>query len=310
METPNSPDRPNAPTTPALNAVPDMPVVKPSRQRAAIIAGVVALVVIVAAFGGVFYLHSRSANASTAQDVLNAAANAALRDAAFRISGQLGTTLSSSSSYSVTFSGSGQLTTSPSRLHYLFTATSTGKSGPIGGTSPLGTSEIIADGNTLYTRTSDSTSSSNSGEWIKTTIRSGQAGNVLNFFYSTAFLDYKQLSDPQLIGDETVDGHQTRHIHVTIPTSTLLQQIPASERQQISLRASEDLWIARDTSYPVRVTQSLTLSESGISFNGVSIGLTGNLTMDFTSWNTGLTIPLPTSYIDESGAQATAVPNS
>ncbi len=263
----------------------------PRRAIGGIVAGVVALALVVGGFAGVLALRSRDsgangANTAQATAILNAAASAPLRDATFNLSGAITDNLPGGNMYKITLSGTGALTMSPQRLHYTAAIENKGSFGPSGS---LGIEEIITDGSNTYLKMSGTPGNSNNGQWVK--AKSSADGNTP--LSGVGFLNYRQLGNPVVIGAETIGGQLTWHVRVALAS----KDIYPTQSSSVRITGTEDLWLAQSTSFPVRVVQSFTLGGS-VSGLTAANAFAVTITIDFTAWNTGVTITPPASYVN------------
>jgi hypothetical protein len=111
---------------------------------------------------------------------------------------------------------------------------------------------------------------------------------------TSMYIDYSTLKDAKLIGSETINGVAVWHLRAT---KNIDQSAPglgaASARMtagsNIGLNATTDYYFRKDNYRPVKVliTGSDTFSDAG------TMTMTMNGEMDFTSFNTGISITLP-----------------
>jgi len=193
----------------------------------------------------------------TADQIAQKANQANLKDAAFTMNLTVG-----ASGVSLNFTGNGKFTQSPARSQVIL-------QGNLLGTETT-VDDITADGYD-YVKTSPATKYSKTTAGTDSTF--GVGGGAVN--------GIGNLKNPTLVGIETVDGYQTYHLHGTsaAPTPEPNASTPASP-------ANEDLWVKTQNFYPVKVTLTENSTTAGQS-------TTANITLTFTSWNTGLTVAVP-----------------
>jgi hypothetical protein len=136
--------------------------------------------------------------------------------------------------------------------------------------------EIITKNTTVYTKT---------GGQPKWTEASG-AATVASV--SPSLNDLANLQGATLVGTETVNGVTVSHLHGTGTHSVNGQNVPYHE----------DLWVNKVNGQPVKVTYQVTAPQG-----------TANTTVNFTAWNTGVTVEQPpASEVNQAMATATATP--
>ena len=166
------------------------------------------------------------------------------------------------SGVSLTFTGNGKFTLSPARSQFTLQGNLLGTQTTI--------DDITADGYD-YVKTSPATTYTKTASGTNSTF--GVGGNVVS--------GIGNLKNPTLIGIETVDGYQTYHLHGTSVAAT-----PDPTATTPASPANEDLWVKTQNFYPVKVTMNEDTTTAGQA-------TTDNVTITFTSWNTGLTIAVP-----------------
>ncbi len=193
----------------------------------------------------------------TAAEIAQKTTQSDLKDTAFKLTASI-----SASGLNIVFTGNGKFTKSPPRAELILH------------TSLLGTTVTIDDitaGGYDYTKTTPSKTT----KYVKTKSNSSSGLGVSG----GSFTDFGSIGNPTLVGTETVDGYQTYHLRGTPTTAT-----PTAGSS--STPGTEDLWVKTDNFYPVKAMLTQTSSVSGQTASE-------NLTITFTSWNTGLTINVP-----------------
>ncbi len=291
---------PTAPI-PAANAqLSDPTSPRPRRNRAGILVGIAAIVIIAAAFSGLLFARSHNGTVAPQPDaILNAAAAAHLRDTQFSITLTLNTSSSdpsqgSSSSFAFTVKGNAALTTSPFRMDMKLNGSS------IAGTTSNLTIEEIITSDALYIKEPPLPGEKPSKKpWQKLPLSSSTSSAG-----STDFLDYHQLRHARLIGEEFINGRKTWHLRATLTdqltgSSAATATAVAKQLHTGSVTGNEDLWILEDSKFPAKISLQVGITEQNpASFTGSSnssgtLTVTMTETMVFTTWNTGLTIKLP-----------------
>jgi hypothetical protein len=192
----------------------------------------------------------------TVSQILDHAKSAQIKDATFQLNFQ-GTALSQA----VSGTGSGTITTSPSRAEIKLTLSAQGSTFTL---------DTIADNDskTSYTKLSGLNLPGFDGsKWIKTPLDSG-SGSLID---TSQFTDYSSLKDAKLVGVETVNGQKAWH----------LQGTAAASAGDTSASSTEDLFISQDKYYPVQVKIHTTGDAAA------------DVTLTFTGVNTGATVALP-----------------
>jgi hypothetical protein len=185
----------------------------------------------------------------TAAMILQQAKQAKVTDATFTM-----TLNGTTSGTTFTGTGSGKLTTNPSRSDITFNLTAAGLQIAF---------EMITDDatNTTYTKyTSPAILASD--KWTK--AASGAGGSPVD---TSSFTNYGDLANVTLVGKDTVNGEAVWHLK--------------GSSSSASTPGSGDLYIRQDNYYPVK-------------FDIQSTGATsGDITLVFTAVNSGTTISLP-----------------
>ncbi len=202
--------------------------------------------------------------------------------------------------------GSGALTKSPERAQLTLTIPITAN----GQTTQIKV-ETIADSatKTTYTRT---TTNGVVGRWTKTTSTSSSSGSNVDVTGLTSLNAYANV---KLIGSETIDGVAVWHIQATpgaAPTTTATAAATAATTKTatptktptrtptvsaasatktavagatqtaIANATTVDIYIRKDTSYPVKIAAHVALSSGNT-----------DVVLTFTKFNSGVTITLP-----------------
>lgn len=221
------------------------------------------LVLLVAACG-------TAASPSHAQQIMQQAHQAPLRDATFAVT----FTADGASN-----TGSGILTTTPNR--YQLTLLHTTPNEQIAHLLVMcnTTGKVIA----LFTKVV--------GDELWSTPNDGEDGTYDNF--DTDILNYDQLRTVTLVGSTMLQGEAAWHLHAT---ATI--QLYDTDGILIPITGTEDLWLRQSDAFPLMVQKSF----SGAA--QVSDGTTEQMQLQaayqFHAWNTGATITLP----DESQTSA------
>lgn len=197
-----------------------------------------------------------SAGSSDAVAILQQASHAGYADVTFSL-----TFTSTASDQKLAGGGSGKLTKSPARAQVSLTLPVT-----VSGAIEQATVETITDTATsaVYSRT---TIHGTTSKWTKAS--SNNSGTAADVNALTSLTTYQ---NARLLGSETVNGVSAWHI----------QANPARKAgATTAARPLVDIYIRQDNHYPVKITSS------------VSGPPVANLTLAFTAFNTGVTIPLP-----------------
>ncbi|MBA3824813.1 MAG: hypothetical protein H0X24_13075 [Ktedonobacterales bacterium] len=261
----------------------EMPVAAPRprdwRGLVRVLGGIAALAVIVAA---AFFIHALL-NPPPANDpvrgkaILSRAEAANPQDMTFTVAGTVGATVAGAG-FSTPLNGSGQVTRQPQRLHLALSAQS-----PLGGALTV---EVIEDATTYYLKTAGLGSTDPNQPWTKTTTSPGDGIGGIAF---TQFLDYRYIQNPIYVGDETIAGHATYHIHADL-SSQINGAVATATPTGTSAKVTEDLWFNKSNYYPVQIV----LHAGGdAQANTTAIAAKADETFTFTAWNTGVTIALP-----------------
>lgn len=122
------------------------------------------------------------------------------------------------------------------------------------------------------------------GKWYKTTLAT--AGGL--GADTSLYIDYSKLKDARLIGSETINGVAVWHLQAKEDLNQTLQS--SARASGSSGMATADYYFRQDNYRPVKViiTGMSTFSDS--SGHGT---MTLHGEMDFTSFNTGISIALP-----------------
>jgi hypothetical protein len=274
-----------------MPALPEPP--KRRRGAIAIIAGALAVVLLVGAFGIVLALRNGGGDA---QSVLNSAEHASLHDVTFKLSGNVGIGLSGTG-VQLALNGNGKMTVNPLAMDVTISGSSLSSLGSSGNI------EEILIGTDLYMNLGDTSGITSGKPWIKISLADvpglSGLGSVLNT--SNPF-DYQHLHNVKLVGTDSINGRQASHLHATLSLqdsglSPSDQATATAFEKQLGVTQSditEDLWIFKDNSFPAKVKmhESITLKEAsgGTTLSGTE---TTDETMTFTAWNSGVTISPP-----------------
>jgi hypothetical protein len=109
---------------------------------------------------------------------------------------------------------------------------------------------------------------------------------------TSMYLDYSKLKDATLVGSETINGVAVWHLRakqdvnqsVPVPSGNTP---PSSASNSVGMNATSDYYFRQDNYRPVKVVIAGTDTLSGFG----TMTMSGE--MDFTSFNTGISITLP-----------------
>lgn len=200
----------------------------------------------------------------TASAIVARAQSAALKDA----SGSEAIT-SKSSVTSITINGAFKLTTNPSR--YAFDGASTSV---VNGKSYQNTLSAVYTDTDIYSKVN--------GGWDKTSM--GNTSSALNF---DPLKTLAKLSQPQLVGVESVNGVSAYHLKGVLPAPTTT---PGSQLTVSS--TTVDMWLRQDNFYPVKALYHLTSTYPSAITNQQETTTT-DVSQSFTKWDSGISIALP-----------------
>jgi len=219
---------------------------------------------VIASIAGLAACGIGGSSSLTVNDIISRAEAAHPNDATFTLKLAINGS-ASGTTINTTFTGDGTETSSPTRSDIKLNGSFLGTAVVI---------ETITDGTTTYTKTTPSSTGDN--KWSKST---GDSSDNINPDATSFFAGMKT---PKLVGIEQINGHATYHISGTavLPTTT-----PTTS--STSGTGTEDVWVRTDNFYPAK----LSLQGSGSSFLGVNGS--ANLEIDFTKWDSGVTIALP-----------------
>ncbi|MBA3825907.1 MAG: hypothetical protein H0X24_18655 [Ktedonobacterales bacterium] len=288
------------------NGVDPAPAEPPKRRNPfAAITALVLAIALIGGFGTTLYLHSHAAphpvdgDPAQAVRILNHVGQSNLRDTSFTLTGTSNIAFvlqGKPQTTSTTLNGTGVITKSPARVHITLRSSVVGLG--------VGGSEIeeIIDENAVYLKepflTKDVTK-----PWLKLDVK-GMAGSTSGLTGSN-YLDFSQLQQQQVIGEDIINGKKAWHVHATLG-SILASATPGvsatftaiAQNLNANITYSEDIWIFEDSYYPAKIS----LAESANFASAISTATpnpTGassfriDETVQFTGWNTGVTIPLP-----------------
>lgn len=203
----------------------------------------------------------------SASSILDKAKNPGWKDATFNFTSKV---QGASSLGPVTSSetGNGKLTTNPQRSDITFSGTTS-----VGSTQAPSSGEVITDGTTAYIKTA--------GQTMWTKLSSADVQNSAGGAAAGAGLtSLTNLKNIQFVGAETINGVGTWHVKGDTSGSASASGISGT------VTGTVNLWVRQDNFYPVKIVvhQDVTSSQG----NG-----TVDETVQFTSWDTGLTITPP-----------------
>ena len=248
------------PQYPGMMAPPPQPEKRGNGKLIGIIAGVVALALVLG-FAGVLALKGGSGNtkvAATPTTTPNAAQILAkmqafnYTDASFTMSLNF-----TEQGQAISGTGSGKITKNPDRADIQLSLPIA-----VGGVTETIQFEIITDGTNEYTMISGDPVLSTNGKWLETSA--GSSSSITPFDPSQV-TNLGGLSNATLVGSDTLNGVAVWHLTATDAASA----------------GTSDIYVRQDNYQPVK----LTLNETGTT--------PGTFTINFTSFNTGLTIATP-----------------
>jgi len=234
----------------------------------------------------------------------------------------------------ITLSGTGKFTASPARTQLSVNI-------PLIG--PQNNIDVITDGNDLYLRGLNSlfgglggTTSTTDSKWTKTsTSQTGTSTSAIQFSQV-----YDSIKNPTVVGSESINGQDSWHITGTVNTaaasgtpgvSATATAISSTLGIGANTKTTEDIWITKDkyllAKVALHVDSSLSIPGSvtgGLFPTGgsttptpataatpaaTSTGITVNLNVIFSKWNTGNTITVPSpDQIDTSPSGIPGLP--
>lgn len=192
----------------------------------------------------------------TASDILAQAKAAKLKDATYTIAIAFAAT---GLAGNITGAGDGKLTTHPQRssstINFSISNTTFAY-------------EIITDGKDTYTK------QRSEAKWSKNavTLPVNPSGS----------LNYDLMQHPTLVGAETINGIATWHLKSTGQT-TVTSATATANPTPTTVSGTEDIWVRQDNAYPVKII-----------IDASQVGGTATITTQFSAWDTGVTIALPT----------------
>jgi len=164
--------------------------------------------------------------------------------------------------------GNGKLTTNPQRSDITYSGSSV-----VGSTQLPSSGEIITDGTTAYIKPT--------GQTLWTKLSDANVGNSAGGAAVGAGLtSLTNLQNIQFVGVETINGVSTWHVKGDTAGSASASGVSGSATGTVNL------WVRQDNFYPVQIVvhQDVTGSQG----NG-----TVDETVQFTAWDTGITITPP-----------------
>jgi hypothetical protein len=202
---------------------------------------------------------------TSGQTILNRAEHSALKDTSFTISATAGGGSGPVPPNAANVNGQGALTMSPHRTKYNFTAI-----GLFGVSAPA--QVIIDEHQNVYANVPPL------NQWVK--VDPSQLQLQIG---TLDILNYSAISDPVLIGTETINQQVTWHVQ-----GVLLAQTAAATRRL------EDVWIRQSDAYPVKIEIHTVPDPNGTP---TTDNRTLDVTLLFQQWDTGITITLPSNVI-------------
>lgn len=299
-----------------LPSPPSPPPVRRSQQIGTFL-GIASLVILSTAFSVLFFtIHGQRTPGTTptaaqrATTILGKTKLAHLNDTQFTLSSTSTTAYSSGTTTgSITFTttayGSGAITARPFRMHCVLHV----NVGSLSNSKPVVVNEEeIIDATDLYLKLAQLPGQPKPKKpWTKIAL-----GNLLSGTPSLSNgnpLDYSQLHGATYVGEETIAGAKTWHLHASLPsllrgTNAATATVVAGLTQGLHLTMTEDLWLREDTDFPAKIVideQSTLTSASATpaATPSATPTLPGTFTTTltetimFTAWNTGITIALP-----------------
>lgn len=183
------------------------------------------------------------------------------------------------SGQTINATGTGGETTSPKRLQMTLTV-------PVPGKSYSATVDEVIDytAKTAYTKTSGVPGQT--AKWTKTSLAKFLGNSAVDV---SAISDLTSFKNPKMIGSDTVDGVAVWHLQSTqsnnaatgTPATTGASATATANASAAAATSTSDLYVRQDNGLPARMT----INETGTS--------PVNATIDFTKYNTGLTIAIP-----------------
>jgi hypothetical protein len=181
----------------------------------------------------------------------------------------------------------GEETLHPRRNQMDMTITIDGMNIPGAATNLSDTVIVDYASQTLYMKMSGSPLGS-SGQWYKMSLAalSGLGGDT------SLYMDYSKLKDAKLIGSETINGVAVWHLRAKEQVNSMLPSSSGVSAgsgggQAVDVNATSDYYFRQDNYRPVKVVIAAT--ETSAAFSAATV----KGEMDFTAFNTGVSIALP-----------------
>jgi hypothetical protein len=169
--------------------------------------------------------------------------------------------------------GTGKLTTSPMRQEILSGLTASQLTGRF--------RDFTDSGSYYYKNPAEA-------DWHKTSADDSFSGdNAEAMVLFIGFVDYRQLQAVKVIGAETIGGAPTWHLRGTFPLTGVAQQAATAFHLK-SDAATEDLWLRQSDAKPAKLVFFFPRDTSRYP-----VATDFTMTVSFTAWNTGLTLPVP-----------------
>ncbi len=154
------------------------------------------------------------------------------------------------------------------------------------------------------------------GDWLKLDASSMSAGNGQTTSFSLKDF-YTHISNPSLVGSETINGTDTWHLKGVLGmSSTTATPVSGSSSPVTAKPVSVDIWITKNTYYLAKVAISGSgsmnlgsLMQIGSGMGGMfgqggsgsslpsNMSMSMNLTATMSSWNAGQNIQAPTGTV-------------
>jgi LppX_LprAFG lipoprotein len=252
------------------------------RRMLPVLFGAFGLLIVLAGCGAA---GSPSAGPLTAQQIFDHAKNSKMKDATVAMTGS-GNTSVTGQQVDMTITANGQLVTKPEAAHIQMSMQMNGQA--FSGTITL--DEIVVNGKS-YTKTAvqiPGLPTPNSDKYTVTTDTS-----LASSFQA------QNLSNLKLSGEETIRGDKCWHL-----TGTAGASASTAGSATPSTSAPVDVWVREADYYLVRVKSSVLPGGAGL-FGGTASSTTDasssfSLTMDFSKFDSGVTIQAPSA--DQIGA--------
>lgn len=273
------------------------PVVVPPekvKRRPSRFLGVISVLMLIAAFAGVFALQRQHAkqppSTSNAAAILAKAADAPLNDASFTMTAKFGGTMGATTT-AFTMKGTGTTTRVPFRMDVNLQI-------DLGIGSATNIEEIV-DNSGLYMKMPTFTGTQSASKpWFKLAL-GGASGLGID---GNNYLDFHKLTNGKLIGEEIINGQKTWHLRAAFnntnapfsPSEAATATAVAGKAGIANFAVTEDVWIIEANSFPAQLTIHEGVNTVAKQANSAApADVAVDETMTFTAWNSGITIALP-----------------